>query len=112
MLNHVIETDIRFGYKSSVDASPYEHINYVIKQFIRSIAGRKTTALEETVKAMNLSCAAQEYIFKERKTSIYFQLSVYVTNTSLEGLNWDTTEKFKHLDATAKECPCHLRKRY
>lgn len=75
MLNNVTETVSRFGDKSSLDASPYEHYNYVIKRFIQSTAGRKTKAMKETGTAMNLLSASQEDISKERKTSIYFQLT-------------------------------------
>lgn len=44
----------QFGDKSYLDTSPFEHLNYIIKQYIRSTSGRHNTSLEEIVEAASL----------------------------------------------------------
>lgn len=55
MLDHDAEDEKRFGTSTFLDASPYEHYNYVIKTFIIMKSMRKSTLLEEAVTALNSS---------------------------------------------------------
>lgn len=50
--NHISEDGKRFGDISFLDATSFQHLNYMIKQLIRSSSGRHSTAMEETLKTI------------------------------------------------------------
>ena len=55
LLDHLCNDLARFGDLSLLDASPFEHFNYVIKSFIRMTSMRKSTTIEEAIRIMNTS---------------------------------------------------------
>lgn len=64
MLDHIAEDVSRFGALNFVDASPFEHFNYVIKKFIRMTSMRRGSTLGEAVKVINSSVATEKSINK------------------------------------------------
>jgi len=52
-LDHIAEDVARFGDLSLLDASPYEHFNFTLKQFIRMTSMRKQTTISEAVAVIN-----------------------------------------------------------
>lgn len=47
MLDLIVEDVSRFGTLNFLDASPFEHSNYVIKKFIRMTSMQRGSTMEE-----------------------------------------------------------------
>lgn len=57
MLDHIVKDLSRFGALNSLDAPPSEHLNYIIKKFIRMTSMRHDSTLKEAVEVMSSSVA-------------------------------------------------------
>lgn len=60
MLDHIMEQMSWIGSLSLLDASPFEHFDYVIKNCRKMTSMRRGSTLEENVKTMESSVAIEE----------------------------------------------------
>lgn len=54
LLDPLGEDVLQLGDLTLLDASPFEHFNYVLERFIKMTFVRKVSTMEEAVNAMNI----------------------------------------------------------